>query len=638
MLRSIATVSLGGTLMEKLNAIAAAGFDGVEIFENDLLYFDGSPAEVKAICSDLGLRILLFQPFRDFEAAPRARMPKNFDRAEIKFDTMEQLGADLMLVCSNTAPDAIGDDECAAGDLRALGERAARRGFRIGYEALAWGRQVNKFGHAWKIVQAADHPAVGLVVDTFHTFAIEDDDAPIANIPGNRIFFAQLADAPLMRLDPLSWSRHFRLFPGQGAFPVARFTGNVLASGYNGPISLEIFNDEFRAAPPRSTAIDAMRSLLLLEEQLTAAAAETPASAPRVFASPPPPACRGFEFIEFAVDAETRPRLTAMFDALAFAHVATHRSKDVTLHRQGDVNFILNAEKDAFAHSFFLLHGPSVCALAFQVEDARSATERALRYKAQTFRGKVGPNELVIPAIRGLEGSLIYLVDRGGADGSIYDVDFVPEPASSAGTGCGLVKIDHVSQVMPRGKLDGTLLFYKSVFGFEAEPAHELVDPYGLIQSRVVESRDRSVRLPLNATASPRTATARFLSNYGGGGVHHIAIATDDIFRTMAEMRARNVPLLEIPATYYDGLAALHDLPSERIEQMRQLGILYDRAGAGEFFHAYTRAFDGRFFFEIVQRRDYDGFGAVNASVRLAAQALSERAEMSLDVLGELAL
>ena len=638
MLRSIATVSLGGTLMEKLNAIAAAGFDGVEIFENDLMYFDGSPSEVKAICADLGLRILLFQPFRDFEAAPRARMAKNFERAELKFDVMEQLGADLMLVCSNIAPDTIDDDSVAAEDLRGLGERAARRGFRIGYEALAWGRHVNKFGHAWKIVQAVDHPAVGLVVDTFHTFAVEDDDAPIAQIPGDRIFFAQLADAPMMRLDPLSWSRHFRLFPGQGAFPVTRFTRNVLASGYNGPISLEIFNDEFRAAPPRPTAIDGMRSLLLLEEELTASA-ESPSSAPRVLASPPPPVCHGFEFIEFAVDAETRPRLTQMFDAMGFAHVGTHRSKDVTLHRQGDVNFILNAEKDAFAHSFFLLHGPSVCALAFRVDDARRAVERALRYKAQTFRGKVGPNELVIPAIRGLEGSLIYLVDRGSANGTIFDVDFVAEPSNGAGEApSGLTKIDHVSQVMPRGKLDGTLLFYKSVLGFEAEPVHELVDPYGLIQSRVLESRDRTVRLPLNATASPRTATARFLASYGGGGVHHIAIATDDIFRTMAKMRARKVPLLDIPETYYDGLSAMHDLPAERIDQMRDLSILYDRSGAGEFFHAYTRAFDGRFFFEIVQRRDYDGFGAVNASVRLAAQALSERAEMSLDVLGELAL
>src|SRR3954464_14715906 len=148
MLRSIATVSLGGTLVEKLQAIAAAGFDGVEIFENDLLYFDGSPAEVRTICADLGLRVLLFQPFRDFEAAPRARMQKNFDRAENKFDVMEQLGTDLMLVCSNTAPDTLADDAVAAEALRLLGQRAAQRGFRIGYEALAWGRRGNTFGRA----------------------------------------------------------------------------------------------------------------------------------------------------------------------------------------------------------------------------------------------------------------------------------------------------------------------------------------------------------------------------------------------------------------------------------------------------------------------------------------------------------
>ena len=305
---------------------------------------------------------------------------------------------------------------------------------------------------------------------------------------------------------------------------------------------------------------------------------------------------------------------------------ATHRSKDVTLHRQGDVNLILNAEKDAFAHSFFLLHGASVCALAFRVGDARGAAERALHYKAQTFRGRVGPNELVIPAVRGLDRK----PDLPGRSGRPRSTTWTSSPSRRATrAGCGLTRIDHVSQVMPRGKLDGTVLFYKSVFGFEAEPAHELVDPYGLIQSRVLESRDRGIRLPLNTSASPRTATARSLAAYGGGGVHHIAIATGDIFATMAALRARNVPLLDIPETYYDGLPAQHDLSADLIDAMRAHGILYDRSGAGEFFHAYTRSFDGRFFFEIVERRGgYDGFGAVNASVRLAAQALSERAEI----------
>ncbi len=626
MFRSIATVSLGGTLVDKLTAISAAGFDGVEIFENDLFYFDGSAADVKRIADDRGLRIMLFQPFRDFEAGPRGQLQRNLDRAERKFDLMGELETDLMLVCSSVASDVVDDDSLAAADLYSLGERAARRGLRIGYEALGWGRHVSTFGHALKIVEQADHPAVGLVLDSFHTLCIRDDIAPIAWIPSERLFFVQIADAPLIQLDPLSWSRHFRLFPGQGGMPVLPFMRNVIASGYAGPISLEIFNDEFRAAPPRPIAIDAMRSLVLLEEQLLAGPDDKPAAAGGVIAGtlapPAPPVCSGVEFVEFAVDDATRPRLAALFDAMGFRRAGQHKSKDVSLHRQGDVQLIINSEKDSFARSFVEQHGPSVCALAFRVDDAQRAVERALRYRAQIFRGRVGPNELVIPAIRAHEGSLIYLVDRFGEDGSIYDVDFKPVDGAAAGADCGLTRIDHVAQVMPRSQFDGALLFYRSVFGFDAEPAFEMIDPYGLIQSRVVESRERSIRMPLNASQAPNTTTARFVADYRGAGVHHIAIATDDLFATIARMRATQVPLLDIPGSYYDNLAAVHDLPADRLGEMRRLSILYDRGPNGEYFHAYTRAFDHRFFFEFVERRNYDGFGAANASVRLAAQAL----------------
>ena len=635
MIRSIATVSLGGTLAEKLTAISAAGFDGIEIFENDLLFFDGTATDVRRAANDLGLRMLLFQPFRDFEAGPRDRLARNLDRAERKFDLMEQLGADMMLVCSSIAPDSVDDDSIAANDLHQLGERAARRGFRIAYEALAWGKNVKTYSHAWKIVQAANHPAVGLVVDSFHTLALDDDHKGIASIPGERIFFVQLADAPILKFDLLSWSRHFRCFPGQGALPVLDFVRSVMESGYSGPLSLEIFNDDFRAAPPRPTAVDGMRSLMLIEEELSAEAA--PKAPARMLLPPASPDCHGFEFVEFAVDADTRPRLAQMFSAMGFAEAGKHRSKDVALYSQGDVHFVVNAEKDSFAHSYFLVHGPSVCALAFRVDDAQRTVERAIRYKAQTFRGRVGPNELVIPAVRGLEGSLIYLVDRFGDEGSIYDVDFLPAE-KPAGRDCGLAALDHVAQVMPRSQLDGSLLFYRSVFGFEAEPLHELVDPYGLIQSRVVESRNRSIRLPLNASMSPKTTSARFVSTYSGAGVHHIALATRNIFDTMRRMRENGVPLLEIPAAYYDNLAAVHDLEASVLDEMRQLSILYDRTSTGEFFHAYTQAFDGRFFFEMVERRNYTGFGAVNASVRLAAQVLTDRDPFALGQMDDFAV
>ncbi len=165
---AIATVSLSGTLNEKLEAIAAAGFKGVEIFENDLLSFNGTPADVRGMVADLGLTTITFQPFRDFEGMPEPARSKVFSRAERKFDLMQELGCDLLLVCSNVSPDAIGGIDRAAADFHELGERAQQRGLRVGYEALAWGRHVNDFRDAWEVVRRADHPAIGLVLDTFH--------------------------------------------------------------------------------------------------------------------------------------------------------------------------------------------------------------------------------------------------------------------------------------------------------------------------------------------------------------------------------------------------------------------------------------------------------------------------------------
>src|SRR5437660_4051908 len=267
MRKCIATVSLSGTLPEKLDAIAAARFDAIEVFENDLIHFRGSPEDLRAMAADRGLGIDLYQPFRDLDAATDEQFRRNLDRAERKFDIMETLGAPMMLVCSNATPAAVTDDARIAAQFNALADRAARRNLRIAFEALAWGRHVNRYRHAWSIVKAADHPHLGVALDSFHTLSLGDDPAGIAEIPGDKIFFLQLADAPRLAMDVLQWSRHYRCFPGQGQFDLARFLEYVLIAGYTGPLSLEIFNDVFREAPGRRTAIDAMQSLLYLESQ-----------------------------------------------------------------------------------------------------------------------------------------------------------------------------------------------------------------------------------------------------------------------------------------------------------------------------------------------------------------------------------
>src|SRR5438132_6607107 len=332
MLRSIATVSVSGTLDEELKAIGAAHFTAIELFETDLINFNKTPRQVGLLASDLGLAIDLYQPFRDFEAVSDDVFRRNLDRAERKFDVMGELGAPMMLVCSNVSPLAIDDDERAASQLHELAERAARRNLRIAYEALAWGAHVRTYGHAWQIVRRAAHPHLGLNLDSFHTLALADDPAGIAAIPGDRIFFFQVADAPRLAMDALSWSRHYRCFPGQGDLDLAGFLVHVLRSGYAGPLSLEVFNDDFRASDNRQTAVDAMRSLLYLEEQTRRRLEQLPDESRRVvrrvelFDPPRPPTLDGFGFLEFAVDARAATALGGVFEQLGFPVAGHHRS------------------------------------------------------------------------------------------------------------------------------------------------------------------------------------------------------------------------------------------------------------------------------------------------------------------------
>ena len=186
-----------------------------------------------------------------------------------------------------------------------------------------------------------------------------------------------------------------------------------------------------------------------------------------------------------------------------------------------------------------------------------------------------------------------------------------------------LMRIDHVCLDLPADALDTWILYFKAVFGFDAEPAWLLPDPYGLVRSRAVRSADGSVRIVLNASVDGRTSTAQSLHTYRGTGLNHVAFDTDNIFAAVEQLRARDVQLLRIPSNYYDDLEARYDFADGIVNQMKDAHILYDRdAQGGEFFHVYTEQMDGRFFLEVVQRKGgYDGYGAVNAPVRLAAQA-----------------
>lgn len=608
--RAIATVCLSGTLPDKLEAAAAAGFEAVEIFEQDLLGFDGSPAEVRQQCEWLGLGVALFQPFRDFEAMPPPQAQRNLDRAERKFDTMQAVGADMLLVCSNTQAAAIDDPARAAADLRAMAERAAARGLKVGYEALAWGRHVNRWRQAWDIVRMADHPALGLILDSFHTLAVGDDLVGLAEtVPSEKLFFLQLADAPRLSMDALSWSRHYRSFPGQGELPVADFLRTVMDAGYAGPLSLEVFNDEFRAAPSRRIARDGLRSLVWLADQ---AGLETLPALPRL---------SGIEFVEFAVDETAAAELGETLGTLGFRRAGQHRSKQVEWWRGGGANLVLNAEPDSAAAERFAQLGASACAMALCVDDPDRVVARADALRIPVWNERVGEGERNIPAVRAPDGTLVYLVAAPGPGvRPIWEDDFRPEPAPAEPA--AFTGIDHVAQALSPGLMDSFVLFYRALFGLAPDALWELPDPYGLVRSRAFVDAAGTVRLPLNVTEGGRTLTGRLVSAFAGSGVHHIAFAAGDAAASVDAARARGAALLKIPENYFDDLAARLPIDDATLELLRRHELLYDAdAAGGAFRQAYTQSFHDRFFFELCERDGgYAGFGAANAAVRMAAQ------------------
>ncbi len=649
MRRGIATVSLSGMLREKLQAAAAAHFDGVEIFENDLLQYPGTPREVRQICADLGLVIDMFQPFRDFDAASPALLARNLDRAERKFDLMGELGTSLLLVCSNVQPDAPGDVAELADQFAQLAERAGRRGVRIAYEALAWGSKIKLASQAWSVVEQVNHPAFGLALDSFHTLSLRDDPTYIANIPGERIFFMQLADAPWVNTDVLTHSRHYRCFPGQGEMDVTGFVRAALDAGYTGPISLEVFNDEFRSAPARANAVDAMRSLLWLEEQVRHTSPVTPPCAPAVtsigaptsisvttsttatrkplavslFDPPAVPVLSGWSFIEFAVDPATAQRLAALFEQIGIVSIGRHRSKDVDLYGAGGLRIVLNLEHDSHARSYFERHGTSVCAAALSTDDARRATARAEALGCIRVPGRAGADELDIPAVRAPDGSLFYFCSTTDSGKFGFESDFVVDAGALAASPLGdAAHIDHLVQALPGGQVEPWLLFYRAVLGLLPKRSVVMHDPYGVIRSREIESHDQKVRYSLTLSEREHTWTSRSVSHYGGAGVSQIAIAVDDLLAVVNELRRRGAPLLAVPDNYFDDLDAKYALEPAFLAALRAAGVMYERDASGEFLHTYLAPFEGRFEFELLERRGgYALYGSTNTPVHLATQA-----------------
>jgi 4-hydroxyphenylpyruvate dioxygenase len=322
----------------------------------------------------------------------------------------------------------------------------------------------------------------------------------------------------------------------------------------------------------------------------------------------------GFEFVEYtAPDVEA---LDAYFETMGFRAVARHRAKRVTLYRQGEINFIVNAEPGSHGERFARAHGPSACAMAFRVRDAAYAWRRALALGAKPFQSQIGPMELAIPAIEGIGGSVIYLIDRYGPH-SVYDVDFVPtdERRGLDNEGAGLREIDHVTHNVFRGNMDTWAGFYERLFNFREIRYFDIEGRLTGLKSRAMTSPCGRIRIPINESADDKSQIEEYLSAYHGEGIQHIALSTSGIYRTVERLRASGIRFQDTPETYYDAIGARLPDHGEDIARMRKDRILIDGApqkGEGLLLQIFTQNAIGPIFFEIIQRKGNEGFGEGN--------------------------
>jgi 4-hydroxyphenylpyruvate dioxygenase len=320
----------------------------------------------------------------------------------------------------------------------------------------------------------------------------------------------------------------------------------------------------------------------------------------------------GFEFVEYT--APDVHLLHGLFERMGFRDVARHRSKAVTLYRQGGVNFVVNAEPESHGSRFARAHGPSACAMAFRVKNAGEAFRKLVASGAKAFHNVVGPMELNIPAIEGIGGSVIYLVDRYG-EHSIYDVDFIPtDPAKGlAHQGAGLCEIDHVTHNVFRGNMDKWAGFYESLFNFREIRYFDIEGKLTGLKSRAMTSPDGKIRIPINESSDDKSQIEEYLHDYKGEGIQHIALGASDIYRSVETLRTLEVDFQNTPDTYYERIDNRMKGHGEDVARMKRNRILIDGdAEHGLLLQIFTQNAIGPIFFELIQRKGNEGFGEGN--------------------------
>ena len=607
----LSTRLLPGTLASKFQQAGEVGFDALCLDQTELEGVE--PEDLATLIERFGV------PVQALEAG----------------FSLEDLGAGDDGAGLNTEPLRAAFATCAVLDIPVLVLPTGRAGAEPDWAALA--ALLTATAPSWRfydpgsavladetamaaMLAAVPEPRLGLALNAAHVLHDGAQPARLRGLPGERIHHVQLVDAA-----GDSAQRPEDLLPGQGDLNLAALVRLLARSGYSGPwyLTRNTGPDAVSSAPtsrpqPQSAARDGYRALVALLDDVARTAPD--------FARPQPMLPdrvypKGLEFIEFATDEAGREPLVQQLEALCFRLERRHVSKAVELWRQGGVNIVINTEPAQRPPSDAHKSRPRVSEIGLRVSDSRQTVKRAAMLGAPVHESIVAEGELELPAVKGVGGSIVHFIDEQSDLHRVWDIEFNPVTKTRATQPCGLRRIDHVSQTMPLDEMQSWLTYYTSTFEMEKTALTGVADPSGPILSQALSSPAGEVRLNLNGAAAQRTFADSFLEQGMTAGVQHIAFATDDIFETAERLQQTGLERLRIDGGYYTALQQHFGLDSAALARLQHHSILYDRDGEGEYFQLYCRPIFNGFFFEIVERRGgYPGYGARNASVRLAAQ------------------
>ena len=600
-MRLISSLSFSGHLYDKICHAARAGFDGIEIYHEDMVGYDGSPADVAGLAQDQGIAIATLQSLRDVEGLTGAARAHAFQRAARFMELATALGAPMLMVSASSLPEADPDPARAAADLAELADMAAGHGLRLGFEALAVSRHTRTPLQAWQLVEAAGRPNLGLVIGSIHHFAAGGDRAVFGRIDPARVFLLRLADAMVRQIDVQSLRQANRVLPGQGVLPLGDFMRDFRAAGYRGPFSVEVFDAEGRGLPPVVLADDAMRALMLTE-----ALAEGRAVDHSLVGQP--------AFLHLQAGGDSAAAAIRVLSAFGFAEAGRSPDGAERLFAQGDLSAVVTTLAEAGAP----LRVAGIGLISAQPEKLRRAADPQGRRSEPAGEPHLG-NPFGLARLDAPFDIGIYL-DREPLTRSRFAAGLVPAGAEAARPPAHVTGIDHLAQAFPMRAVLSGLLYYRAALDFALIQRQDVLDPHGAIHSYSLRSESGGFALNLNAAEGASTTTGRFLGKQGVAPIHHVAFACHGLM-DLAE-RIDPSLILHPPVNYYENLALRVDLPADRIDRLRARNLFYDEDGGGSFLQLYTRTIDG-VFFELVERcGDYTGFGAANATARILAQSV----------------